>query len=364
MLLPPADEVDVSSLSKVFNETTNSYKFYWFLAILNSLQKTDDSRISMQDLSLQMVATVWYPLDYYKLSFGPQDQLKQIVKYISGQLTVSTKQNAPDLLRQLRAQLTESELANVYQRVKQLLRWVPFRFIRPFFEAETKGLPDHQVNNAIVELANQNTKAPYRFDGESIVVNETWIRYFQRHQYILRGFINWHLVRFLQKNNPNVAAIADKLERRDNRDFKIANPFWKTYLAQHPKLTCIYSGQPVTLDNLSIDHYLPFSFVAHDQLWNLIPTTKTVNSAKNDWLPDEQYFDKYVQLQFDAFRFYVEAGQIKKLEDYSLLFRESTATIQNNSFVWFRERLSQAVLPQLQTAKNMGFSSPFIYRTA
>ncbi|MEZ0612217.1 HNH endonuclease domain-containing protein [Fibrella sp. WM1] len=362
MELPITDDVDVPSLSKVFNDTTNSYKFYWFLALLDALQRTGNSRISMQELSVQMVAKVWYPLAYYNLSFGTQDQFKAIAHVISSHITVNTKSGAPDLVSQLRTQLTDNELAAIYERVRQLLRWVPYRFIRPFFDVETRGLPDHQVNKAVVDLANTRAKAPYRFDGEAIVINDSWVRYFGQHQHILRGFINWHLVRFLQKNNPNVAAISEKLERPTDRNFKIANPFWKTYLHHHPDLTCLYSGQSITTANLSLDHFLPFSFVAHDQLWNLIPTTKAVNSAKNDWLPHERYFDKYAQLQFDAFQFHAEARPAKMLDDYSVLFRESIATIQNNPFDWFRERLSQAVLPQLQTAQNMGFSYPFYYK--
>ena len=363
MNLPKTAEVDVSSLSKVFNETTNSYKFYWFLAILDILKKKNNSRISMQDLSLQMVATVWYPLDYYKLSFGIQDQFKDIAKFISNKLIINTKANAPDLLNQLRDQLTESELQEVYQRVKKLLRWVPFRFIRPFFEIETKGLPDHQVNKTIVDLSNQLLKAPYRFDGEYIVINEAWVNYFQQHQYVLRGFTSWHLVRFLQKNNPNVIAISEKLERPVERDFRLAKPFWNKYLIEHPELACIYSNQSITKDNMSLDHYLPFSYVAHDQIWNLIPTTRNVNSAKNNWLPDtDSYFEKYARLQFDAFQFYADEGQVKMLEDYSVLFRENTETIHKSPFSWFRERLSQAIYPQLQTAQNMGFSYPFIFK--
>jgi HNH endonuclease len=363
--LPEDSDIDVPSLARVLNDTTNSYKFYWFLAILDSLQTSSDGRLLKADLSLKMVANVWYPLNYYKLSFGVQDQFREVAQFISNRLTVNTKTNAPDLDSQLRTQLTDTELIGINRRVSDLLRWVPYRFIRPFFQLETKGLPDSQVNNAIASLANQSTKTPYRFDGDAIIMNEAWVRYFQRYQYILRGFINWHLVRFLQKNNPNVPAISEKLERPVDRDFKAANPFWKTYLAHHSELTCIYSGQPVTTANLSLDHYLPFSFVAHDQLWNLIPTTRSVNSAKNDWLPDtEAYFEKYAQLQFDAVQFYAKAGQAKKLEDYSLLFREGIETIQNQAFTDFKERLSRAILPQLQTARNMGFSYPFIYRLA
>lgn len=363
MELPYSDDISVQSLSKVFNDTTNSYKFYWFLAILDWLRKNGEPRISMQDLSLQMMATVWYPLDYYKLSFGSQDQFREIAKFISSHLDVNKKKSAPDFIQQLRTGLSEAELTTIYQRVRSLLRWVPFRFIRPFFELETKGLPDGHVNNEIVRLAGQNARAPYWFDGDYIVIHDAWVGYLQQYQYILRGFIHWHLVRFLQKNNPNVSALSEKLERPVDRDFKIAKPFWNKYLAQNPDLPCIYSNQLVTKENLSIDHYLPFSFVAHDQLWNLLPTVKTVNSAKNDRLPDTNlYFEKFARLQFDAFQFHAKTDEKKKLEDYSIVFRESTEIIKQSSFEWFQERLSHIIIPQLQTAQNMGFSYPFIYR--
>lgn len=363
MELPYSDRIAVQSLSKVLKETTNSYKFYWFLAILDQLRKTGESRIAMPDLSLQMMASVWYPLDYYKLSFGSQDQFREIAKFISSHLNVNTRKNAPDLIEQLRTGLSEADLSVVNQRVKLLLRWVPFRFIRPFFEQETKGLPDGRVNYEIIRLANQSSKAPYWFDGDCIVIHDAWAQYFQQYQYILRGFIHWHLVRFLQKNNPNVSALSEKLERPVDRDFKTAKPFWTIYLTQNPGLPCIYSNQPVTKENLSIDHYLPFSFVAHDQLWNLVPTTKVVNSAKNDRLPDtDSYFQKFARLQFDAFQFFANAGDEKKLEDYSIIFRESTEAIKQHSFEWFQERLGHVIMPQLQTAQNMGFSYPFIYQ--
>jgi hypothetical protein len=35
----------------------------------------------------------------------------------------------------------------------------------------------------------------------------------------------------------------------------------------------------------------------HDQLWNLIPTTKSVNSKKSDLLPSKKYLDAFVNMQ-------------------------------------------------------------------
>ncbi len=363
MQLPPDNDVDIANLSRVFNDTTNSYKFYWFLAILDSLQATGETRMAMRDLSLRMVATVWYPLAYYRLSFGVQDQFKDIAGTVAAYLSVDVSPTAPNLLTQLHSQLADAELASIYKRVGDLLRWVPYRFLRPFFSTDLTDLPDHQVNKTIVNLSSQHRYALYRFEGKDIVVNDAWINYLQQHQYILRGFIQWHLVRFLQKHNPNVSAISEKLERPMARNFKTVTPYWTEYVKQRPALTCIYSGQPITTADLSIDHYLPFSFVAHDQLWNLLPTTRAVNSAKNDRLPDtDLYFDAFTRLQFDAFHFHVDKGPAKRLEDYSTLFRESIDIIRTYSFDQFQERLRQTIMPQLQTARNMGFNYPFHYK--
>ncbi|MCY7351607.1 MAG: hypothetical protein LH606_13225 [Cytophagaceae bacterium] len=368
MQLPESERVDVSKLAAIFADTTNSYKFYWLLAILDSLRETSQTRLSMPDLSLRMVANVWYPLDYFKLSFGKQDGFKPIASFVSERITVDNGPTASSLFHQLNARLSVADLAQLHRKVGVLLNWVPYRFIRPFFALETRGLPDQQVNARIAELTNrafdnQAKPVPYKFLGTDIELSEVWAAYLRQHQGILRGFTLWHLVRFLQKHNPNVIGLSEKLEKPGVRVLNTANKFWKDYLQENPTLTCIYSGQPITTANLSLDHFLPWSFVAHDQLWNIIPTSKSVNSAKNNWLPSvELYFDAYAQLQYEGFQFHARKSNVRLLEDYSVLFAQSLNAIQNQPFTWFRERLEQTILPQLQTAQNLGFSHPFEYK--
>ena len=200
----------------------------------------------------------------------------------------------------------------------------------------------------------------YRFLKDSIEINDVWKSYLQKHQGILRGFTYWHLLQFLQKNNPNVIGLPDKLFRRTDRDFKLASPFWNAYLQNNPDLVCIYSGQTITKQNISLDHFLPWSYVVHDQIWNIIPTTKQVNSAKNNSLPSiELYFESYAKLQFSGFQFHIQNTPKKFLEDYSILFNQSIEEIRNQPFEYFREGLKRTILPQLQMAQNLGFSYPF-----
>ena len=362
--LPASEHIHVPALAAVFADTTNSYKFYWLLSILDSLRDNGSPRMAMQDLSLRMLAGVWYPLDYFKLSFGRRDSFKLIAEFISQHLQVNNGPYAPSLLKQL-GTLPAAEQVKLQRQVKKLIKWVPYRFIRPMFALEARGLHDPKVNALVIASANSSTRAPYWFDGDSIVLHEAWVHYFQQHQAILRGFTCWHLVRFLQKNNPNVTGLTEKLERPGVRNLTVANQFWKSYLAEHTGLPCIYSGQPVTNENLSLDHFLPWSFVAHDQLWNIVPTPKAVNSAKNNWLPSlERYFEPFAQLQFAAFQFHVDHGRYNLLEDYYLLFAQDLVTIRQMPFQWFHEQLQRQVLPRLQTARNLGFAYPFEYSRA
>ena len=39
-------------------------------------------------------------------------------------------------------------------------------------------------------------------------------------------------------------------------------------------------------EKYNVDHFIPWSFVMNDELWNLMPMDSSLNSAKNNRLPD------------------------------------------------------------------------------
>ena len=364
--LPESEELDISSLSGVFSNTTNSYKFYWFLSILDSLQENGECVIRQEDLALRMLANVWYPLDYYKLSFGTQDGFKPIAEFITSRIVIDNRVNAPNLFHQINLRFPEEESSELSQKVINLVRWVPFRFIRPFFEVETKGFKDSRVDKVLEEFSNslfsiEPYRVIYKISKNTIELNPVWVGYFQKHQGILRGFIYWHLVRFVQKYNPNVIGLTEKLEKPRKRDLGLAAKFWKEYLVEHPDITCIYSGEIISKINMSLDHFLPWSYVAHDQLWNIIPTPKSINSSKSNCLPSERYFKDFINLQYQVVQFYLNKRKMNFLEDYDQIFRTDLRQI---SLEEFTDTLQKHFLPHFQTARNLGFSYPYIYKKA
>jgi hypothetical protein len=66
--LPFDEHLPVEILSAGFRNVTNSYKFFWFLAILEHIQEDHSRVIPIDQLLARMVAWVWYPTNYFKLS--------------------------------------------------------------------------------------------------------------------------------------------------------------------------------------------------------------------------------------------------------------------------------------------------------
>ncbi|MBM6861925.1 hypothetical protein H9X78_15930, partial [Clostridium saudiense] len=115
---------------------------------------------------------------------------------------------------------------------------------------------------------------------------------------------------------------------------------------------------------MSIDHFIPWSFIGHDMIWNLIPTFKNINSRKSDNLPEwEIYFDKFAKQQYRLFCFLrINASKYKKiLEDYLEIFNNydiNNITNKENSISYndFYINMLHTVQPLYQIAYNQGFT--------
>jgi hypothetical protein len=359
--LPQSSEVAVDRLAGCFDDVTNSYKFFWFLAILEHTKTSYTRIIPIRDLLAQMVTFVWYPANYYLLSFGKQDQLRNLTEQLLNSTSLAVDAKPATVRATAIEQIAHESL--VGRELLKLGNYVPYRFLRPFVGDKLRGLADWKVNDAVVAEAERAFKSgpqdsPYRFvDKDAIEFSSPWQRYFSTHHEILTGFCFWRLINYLQRNNPNATNIAGKLFAPERRDLKLGKRFWNTVLRQKGSLTCIYSGKVMTPKNYSLDHFLPWRFVAHDMLWNLIPTPKDVNSAKSDNLPDGAlYFDAFARLQYEGVQVIAASGNSALLEDYVLLLRmEETKRLQSLPFNRFQRELHDNIVPQMQIAKNMGF---------
>lgn len=302
--LPVSHAVNVSALSRIFHRTTNSYKFLFFQSLLNILPEISNSaselNISLEDLAIEMVATSWYPINFFHLSFGQQDMTHRILEEFDFSLEAGRIGGA-EAGKKLRQAISSQEEK---LRLDRLLNYVPFRLLEPFFTDHLRGAKDWKKNELISHLAEQyfeTVKPLYRFYRSGvngyIELHPEWFEYLETNYSIIRGWTYWEWVKYLQARNPNVPAIPNKLSPPLERaPLSKQIRYWQTVMAE-AEIRCIYSGQILNGQPFELDHFLPWSFVCHDQLWNLVPVIPSANSAKSNNLPSKEYLDLFIDIQ-------------------------------------------------------------------
>lgn len=358
--LPGHSRLPIDRLMLVFKDATNSYKFYWLRAILNLLRNENSGSFTWRELTQEMFSQVWYPLTYYKLSFGKKDGFIKIAEQLPKHFSINNAPGAPTVVRQLEKALSPEEKERFYAALLSLTDYVPFRFLRPFFQEEVAGTKDQDVNRAIATCALRSAKenphaAPYHVSSNGILLHAEWKEYFLVNLGLLDAFINWHLTRFLQKNNPNIIGISQKIFKPEKRNLERSRKAWIHFRHEHANYPCIYTNTPWPED-FSLDHFVPWSFVVHDLNWNLAPVRKDVNSAKSDALPAEFYLNQFSELQYQFYTFTRKNRPNDLiLEDYVLLFNDDLGEIDTMPGSAFKEKLSNSITPMIQIAQNAGF---------
>ncbi|MEB3151489.1 MAG: HNH endonuclease domain-containing protein [Sphaerospermopsis sp.] len=371
--LPLSDKVNVTVLSQIFNNITNSYKYLYFLSILDIIKRRNFdtlSPISFREIIVEMLANAWYPHNYFKLSFGKQDQIANKLDALELEITEPILKFRDTDKKLLRTAINSQNLNDI---VISINRYVSYRLIRPFFSPETRGLKDYDVNPTIINLANNqfDTKKPlYCFNAEdqkncnAIILHPDWIQYLEENYSIVRGWASWEWLNYMQQKNPSTPNVVNKLFMPQERD-SLGNQtkYWKTIL-EHREIECIYSKIKLNKDEISLDHYLPWSFVAHDQLWNLIPTTKSVNSSKSNNLPSEKYFRDFVTLQHLGLTIYKQnVSQTKWLNDIESFVAELRVDQPDDllNLEILMNVYTKTIQPLICLATLQGFSPNWIY---
>ena len=92
MNLPISNNLPNQKLASVFNSTSATYKFYWFLAIIELLEEGYIKQDKRQ-LFARMISNSWYTVNYFHVSFGKQDNIQMAVEKILKieQLTIDEK---------------------------------------------------------------------------------------------------------------------------------------------------------------------------------------------------------------------------------------------------------------------------------
>lgn len=337
----------VNLLASCFNRTTATYKFYWLLSILEAVE-SGERVIPKKLLFSRMIAHAWYTINYFHLSFGKLDNFQKAIEQVKSieDITVDAER------RQIFEQLSNTSRRETEIILQHFDKQVPHWFLSPWFPGvnKQKDIYDGSMIDSRMCL--------YKLYRNHIELHPTWIPYLTENVSFLRSFCYWHLAIYLQVRNPNVPDIPNKLFRSPERAslYKQRKEFWDIVLSEKGSIECIYTNKELVLGNYHVEHFVPFSFVSHDLIWNLIPADPSFNSRKSDKLPPiERYFDAYFDLQCEGVEIVRrKSPKNKLLEDYLTIIPELFES-EDITNVFTRDRLRQVIQPLISIAANNGF---------
>ena len=333
--------LEVQKFSRALDNPSQCYKFYWLEAILEKLNENPEERVMrFEDIIDRMIANAWYTVTTYHLHMGPgregneySDNVERVIIELNKVCsTLNERSSKADIIEELHkhddaVRFTKNELT----------KNVPYRLLSPFLDVPTKDWYRQQRMIEHIRQTDQEKQLPYTIIPASrpldyrIVLSEEWAAWMLREYAVLLDWINYNKVLFLQGRNPGVPGIMYKLEAPGKRKLDDVKKLWKEVLRRNEVID-IYTGHPVNDEKYDIDHFVPWSYTASDELWNLIPADGGLNSSKSNRLPD---WDKYAPLYLENhYRLY---GWIYGSEEIYRLFRGCSRHNLNSR--WAQEQL-------------------------
>ena len=185
----------------------------------------------------------------------------------------------------------------------------------------------------------------------------------QDHTVNILGWIQYEKVKWLQNNNPEVPGLVYKLTPTEEkvRKLKKVRDLWQDIM-EVQEIRDVFTGQPVKKKKYDIDHFIPWSFVMNDELWNLMPMDASLNSSKSNRLPKwNPFFQNFAQNQYLMYQMiYDDMGIYKRFKG---CYKDNLHSIwagqelyrKGNSKEMFYNILEKNMIPVYDSARRQGY---------
>ncbi|WP_373218388.1 HNH endonuclease domain-containing protein [Ruminococcus sp. 5_1_39BFAA] len=301
--------LDIHGFTQMMKDPSYCYKFYWLEAIVNLISENvkDTTFDAVID---EMIANAWYSVVEFHVHLSGimsdgsvRDGLERAVCKLHDLSRLSANASKLEIKNAIRKYNTE-----IKKEKEQLTNMVPYRALAGFF-GKTDETPDWgSVRRmvAYIEKINANSVLlPYTLGGSSklqreICFNQSWIEMIQDNTVAILGWIQYEKIKWLQTNNPEVPGLVYKLAPLDEKMRKLSNvrKLWEGILDLQP-VRDVFTGDRIQKESYDVDHFIPWSFVMNDELWNLMPMDSSLNSSKSNHLPKwDPFFAKFAENQY------------------------------------------------------------------
>lgn len=259
-----------SAISNVFStkiKTNSSYKYGMFKALLDNLYNVDEHLTLSFDKVFSKFAEIYWNL---------------ILKYQLKQ-QIQTDGKGDTHLEQI-----------IWSAVKKydLPGDIPYESLTPEMMLDINHQVKVKCKTYVVGALFEDTrKLFYSFSkkGEWIQLNPAMYEFLCKHKVIIEKLNYFQWAKFLEKVNSSdkttlLLSKIDESAKRSNLSY------YRQILFEEFENTCFYCGKKI-YSQADVDHFIPWSFIKDDCLWNLVLSCPSCNRSKSDKLASHTYLD-------------------------------------------------------------------------
>ncbi|MFC4355597.1 HNH endonuclease domain-containing protein [Chryseomicrobium palamuruense] len=280
------------ALSNQSSKTT-SYKFGFLRAILENLYQNDaELKLNYSQLAHSMAKLYWNLVIEYEYQQGHRSQIVSILTNFKNTYGIPSKVSY-DVINPLTQAALEKEITN-----KILKKYV----VGALFEDTNKILYSFSKKEGLI-----------RFSDASL-------HFLRKYQTTIFKLTTYELTKYIQIQNPLVdhQILIESIENITKRSSLLQ---FQKELIQLTGAKCFYTETHLhsSKRSIAVDHFIPWSFIHSDDLWNLVLTSQSLNSKKGSKLPDKNFLNKlhsrnvllkqsediHVRLAFEGYHFQI-----------------------------------------------------------
>lgn len=255
--------------SKSRNDT--SYKFGFLKAILDNLYNVDDKLTLTFDQLFSKFAEV-----YWNLVLKHHIRQKK-----AGKLNRTTALEHALLDTQMRFTIAEG---------------VPFESLSSEMMLYLcRNVKQKCKENVVGALYADLSGVFYSFSkkGEWLQFNPQMYEFVCKHKVAIEKLNYYEWAKFLEKVN-NDSAVDHLLNKIDESAKRNNLNYYRDILFEEFENKCFYCGAKVTKGSVQVDHFIPWSFIKDDNLWNFVLSCPKCNNQKRDKLADSDFLYQIV----------------------------------------------------------------------
>lgn len=364
--------LDIEGFSLMMKDPSYCYKFYWLEAIVQLISR-DIRETTFDAVINEMICNAWYSVREFHIHLSGmmadgevRDGLERAVLKLSELSDLPANASKVEILNAITEHDKELKLYK-----EQLTNMVPYRALAGFFLKSDINADWNSVRRmvAYIEMINKEVVLlPYTLGPSSKLKKEVyfqpaWVEMIQDNMVSILGWIQFEKVKYLQNNNPEVPGLVYKLAPMDEKMRKLnhVRKLWEGIL-DISHVRDIFTGEPVISKRYDIDHFIPWSFVMNDELWNLMPMDSSLNSSKNNRLPKwDPFFELFADNQYLLYGYIHEKPGIRKLFDdcyrdnLHSIWAERELYRKGNTKEEFYNILQKNMQPLYDSARRQGY---------